>query len=340
MELPPEERRKIYEEEKARREAEQREKVFAGESSTSLEPNVAGLLCYVGFWISGIILLVIEQKNRFVRFHALQSIIVFGALAIAGAILHQLPFVGSFFSSVIWIVAFVLWIVLMVKAYQGELYKVAGAGDLAERIAHVSHAEKRAEPENAEQVGASEVVGPPESPSAALSQPRKAESVAEDRFASSRGERITASAFAIAWSIAFLVFFSFYSDYVAYYQPETVGNTTTWTRLPLLTGEYYDWLPVLVTTLVLSILGHVILIVSDRYWLRQVVVMILNLFGIGVVVTLLYVFPFDFTVIPNPTVATILPIVVTIVLIAIAIGLGIGTLVMFIKSIVHLARQA
>ena len=49
----------------------------------NLTPNVAALLCYVGGWISGIVLLVLEQKNRFVRFHALQSIILFGSLTVA-----------------------------------------------------------------------------------------------------------------------------------------------------------------------------------------------------------------------------------------------------------------
>ena len=74
MELSPEERRQIYEEERARIEAEQRQMSIGG-STTGLEPNVAGLLCYLGGWITGIIFLVIEQKSRFVRFHALQSIV-------------------------------------------------------------------------------------------------------------------------------------------------------------------------------------------------------------------------------------------------------------------------
>ncbi len=80
MQLSPEERHKIYEEEKARIESEQKQRVTKGGSTTGLEPNVAGLLCYLGAWITGIIFLVIEQKSKFVRFHALQSIVTFGAL--------------------------------------------------------------------------------------------------------------------------------------------------------------------------------------------------------------------------------------------------------------------
>jgi len=345
MGLSPEERQTIYEEEKARIEAEQKQQILGGESTTNLEPNVAGLLCYLGVWISGIVFLVLEQKNRFVRFHAVQSIIVFAALAVAGAILAQLPFIGGFFSCVIGILAFVLWIVLMVKASQGEFYKIPAAGDLAERIVPIvkqgespESAEER--PVIAEEAKVSEPAEPLEPSPAAVSQPPETKRRMEDHFTTSRGERVTASSFAIAWSIIFLVFFAFYNGYIAYYDPETVNGVTTWTRLPLLTSEYHDWLPVLVTTLILSIAGHVLLIIYDRYWLRQLVLVILNVFGIAVVVTLLSVFPFDFDVIPNATVATILPIIVTIVLIAVAVGLGIGTLVMFIKSMVNIVRQA
>ncbi len=99
-------------------------------TSTGLDENVAGLLCYVLFWISGIVFLLIEPENKFVRFHAIQSIIVFGILNIAGIILYLIPFIG-------WIVpavGFILWVVLMVKAYQGTRYKIPWAGNLAEKL--------------------------------------------------------------------------------------------------------------------------------------------------------------------------------------------------------------
>ncbi len=104
-----------------------------GKTSTGLQENVAGLLCYVIGWIGGLVFLLLEPKNRFIRFHAMQSIIVFGALSLASALVAWIPFIGGFFGAAIGIVAFVLWIVLMVKAYQGELYKVPVAGDLAEK---------------------------------------------------------------------------------------------------------------------------------------------------------------------------------------------------------------
>ncbi len=98
-----------------------------------LEENVAGLLCYVGLWVSGLIFLLLEPKNKFVRFHAMQSIIVFGFLNVVSVIFGWMPFLHLYVvSSVIGTLSFVLWIVLMVKAYQGTLYKLPVAGDLAE----------------------------------------------------------------------------------------------------------------------------------------------------------------------------------------------------------------
>ncbi len=100
-------------------------------TSTGLDENIAGLLCYVLGWISGIVFLLIEQDNKFVRFHAMQSIIVFGIVTVAGIILGFVPFIGWLVPAI----SFILWIVLMVKAYQGTRYKIPWAGNLAERWA-------------------------------------------------------------------------------------------------------------------------------------------------------------------------------------------------------------
>ncbi len=108
-------------------------------TSIGLTENVAGLLCYVLGWISGLIFLLIEQENKFVRFHAVQSIVTFGSItivSIALSILGLIPFLGVVFdiaNVIIGLLAFVLWIVLMVKAYQGTKYKLPWAGDFAEK---------------------------------------------------------------------------------------------------------------------------------------------------------------------------------------------------------------
>jgi uncharacterized membrane protein len=104
-------------------------------TSTGLDENVAGLLCYVLGWISGLVFFLIEKKNKFVRFHALQSIIVFGVLTLARIVLVWIPIIGWVIGWIIWVLAIVLWILLMVKAYQGEKYKLPWAGNLAAKYA-------------------------------------------------------------------------------------------------------------------------------------------------------------------------------------------------------------
>jgi uncharacterized membrane protein len=104
-------------------------------TSTGLDENVAGLLCYVLGWISGLVFFLIEKKNKFVRFHAMQSIIVFGTLTVASIVLGWIPFIGFVISWLISILAFILWIILMIKAFQGEKFKLPWAGNLAEKYA-------------------------------------------------------------------------------------------------------------------------------------------------------------------------------------------------------------
>jgi len=104
-------------------------------TSTGLTENVAGLLCYVLGWISGIAFILLEKENKFVRFHAIQSIIVFGVLTIAMIILSWIPVIGFVLGWIIWVIGLILWIVLMVKAYQGVKYKLPWAGDFAEKRA-------------------------------------------------------------------------------------------------------------------------------------------------------------------------------------------------------------
>lgn len=102
-------------------------------TASGLQENVAGLLCYVLGWVSGLILYLIETENKFIRFHAVQSMIVFGFLNITGIIFGWMNYIGVAVNSVVGTIAFILWVVLMVKAYQGIMYKLPIAGDLAEK---------------------------------------------------------------------------------------------------------------------------------------------------------------------------------------------------------------
>ena len=104
-------------------------------TSTGLSENAAGLLCYVLGWVTGIVFLIIEPKNKFVRFHAFQSIIVFGVVTLVGIVFSPIPFVGGFITWIASVIGFILWIVLIVMAAQGKKYMLPWAGNLAEKWA-------------------------------------------------------------------------------------------------------------------------------------------------------------------------------------------------------------
>jgi uncharacterized membrane protein len=107
--------------------------------SEGLQENVAGLLCYVLGWLTGIIFLLID-KRPWVRFHAAQSIVVFGGLTLIRillGIMHGVTgFIGWGFFGLLFLLigltAFVLWIVLMIKAFQHQTWRVPIAADIAD----------------------------------------------------------------------------------------------------------------------------------------------------------------------------------------------------------------
>ncbi len=334
MSLSPEERRKIYEEEKARVEAD-RKSTQEERTLTNLRPGVAALLCYLGFWITGIIFLVLEQKNRFIRFHAAQSIVVFGFLNIVAAILSPIPFVGWFFGTVIGILAFVLWLVLMIRASNEEVFKLPVAGDLAEKLIGPPPADQPAFAAASAQQQPAQTAPPTPTPT-----PRPAVAPATQAIIRNgqRGHagRIVGSAFVIAWSIALIVFLNFFHDYVAYYQGVTVAGVTHWVREPVLTANFHLWLPIVNTVLGLTIAAHVVMLAFDKYILRESLHLVLDLFSIASVTALLAIYPFDWS--PFGTLADALDLTAHLMLALTIFGISIGVLVRFIKIIVNVAR--
>ena len=117
-----------------------------------------------------------------------------------------------------------------------------------------------------------------------------------------------------------------------------MGGVTTWIRYPFFTEDISLWLPVLTATLIISIVGHIILIILDRYILRELIHIIINAFSLWTILTLLTVFPFDFSVIPSTTAADATYLGVRIFLIFISIGVGIAILVRVIKLIVNVVK--
>jgi uncharacterized membrane protein len=112
---------------------------------SGLTDNVAGMLAYVTI-IPAILFLVLEpyNKNRFIRFHSFQSIFfavgwiaLWIGVMIISAVLAFIPILGHLIAllmcMVISIGFFIIWIILLIKANQGQMYKLPIIGDLAEK---------------------------------------------------------------------------------------------------------------------------------------------------------------------------------------------------------------
>ena len=305
MELTPEERQRIYEEEKARMEAES--KARRGSSDTTGLPyNVASLLCYLGMWVTGIIFLVLEQKDERVRFHAAQSIVTFGTLLVLSTLLRFIPVVGWLFATAGGTAMFIIWIVLMVKTYRGEIYRLPIASDLADLLLKTI--------------------------SGAAVKNTHAEAVVQElsqvepfKSPNSRAGHILESVFAIIFSLVMLIIINVFYDYIAYYS----RLDGAWIRQSLVTGEWRTWLPVANVVIVLSIIGHVVLILDGRRLVRESIRIVIDILSIIAIGTLLFIFPFNFYPLPlSETLATFI----------VQMSMGVSMAVIAIVIIVRFVR--
>jgi len=98
------------------------------------DANLYAALSYVLGLITGIFFFLIS-KDKYVRFHAMQSIVLSVVLAVVSYILGRVPGIGGMIDSLFSLAALVLYIVLIIKAYKGEKYKLPVIGDFAEKQA-------------------------------------------------------------------------------------------------------------------------------------------------------------------------------------------------------------
>jgi uncharacterized membrane protein len=107
----------------------------AGErSSTGLDANLAAALAYLAGFVTGVLMLIVEKESRFVRFHAMQSTVVFVAVLVVSVALNSIPLLGAFlYAFLLFPAVVIVWLVLMFKAYNGEMFKLPMAGDFAEK---------------------------------------------------------------------------------------------------------------------------------------------------------------------------------------------------------------
>ncbi len=114
-------------------------------TSIGLPENVEAALTYILGIVTGIIFLILEKESEFVRFHAMQSVVAFGSLIVLkialgiflvplALLIPPVIFLIALFRSLIGLVALLIWILCMYKAYMGELYKLPIVGEIAENL--------------------------------------------------------------------------------------------------------------------------------------------------------------------------------------------------------------
>ena len=103
------------------------------------DENLEGALAYFFGLLTGILFLVLEKDNKFVKFHAVQSIVVsviaIVVMTVLGTILIFIPVIGWLLYMLLNLGVFILWLLLMFKAYQKETFKLPIAGDIAAKQA-------------------------------------------------------------------------------------------------------------------------------------------------------------------------------------------------------------
>lgn len=102
-------------------------------AGVSLAPEFVGALAYVAGAVSGVVVLLIEKHDRFVRFHAMQSIVTFLAVLVVQVLLRNLPILGAWLTRAFLLAVLVLWVFLIYQAFMGRRYKLPYIGDFAER---------------------------------------------------------------------------------------------------------------------------------------------------------------------------------------------------------------
>lgn len=111
---------------------EEQTKMTGQATSTGLDENVAAALAYAFGFITGLIFLLLEKDNRFVKFHSLQSIFTSISLIVLFTVIGLIPILGIIISLLMTPVMIIVTILLVYKAYKGEWFKVPFIGDLVE----------------------------------------------------------------------------------------------------------------------------------------------------------------------------------------------------------------
>jgi uncharacterized membrane protein len=115
-----------------------------GPTRSGLAPNVLAALAYAAWWVTGLAVLALEHDHAFVRFHAWQSVLGLGTLWALGVAFYFAAFLVLSLSAagftvmlwiavLVWLAGLAVWALCLIKAWNGQQWKLPFVGDLAER---------------------------------------------------------------------------------------------------------------------------------------------------------------------------------------------------------------
>jgi len=166
-----------------------------------------------------------------------------------------------------------------------------------------------------------------------------AKSKADIEFEEKRVKRAFGHVWNVIWSLMLIIFFNFFSKYIAYYQYEKIDGSLNWNVYPIITSDFSKLVPLITAGLSVILIGNIILLIFDRYVLLKIIEIVSAIFSVAVLANIMLVFPFDFNIIPYDKLSQILPIILNIILGLIIFILAIMIITNFVKIVVKIAKR-
>ncbi len=154
-----------------------------------------------------------------------------------------------------------------------------------------------------------------------------------------RGRRAFGYVWNVIWSLVFIIFFNFFSRYIAYFQFEKIDGVLQWNVYPIITAGFSKLIPLITAGLVVILIGNIVLLIFDRYVLSRIIEILSSIFAIAVLANVILVFPFDFNVIPYDQLSEMLPLILKILLGLIIFILIILIIANFVKIVIKIAKR-
>jgi uncharacterized membrane protein len=101
-------------------------------STSPQNERLIAVIAYFGWFVTAIIILLLERKNTFIRFHAMQSLITFGAIFVLQLVFSFIPLLKDLVQPLVVFGGVLLWLFLMYQAYLGKMYKLPYIGQIAQ----------------------------------------------------------------------------------------------------------------------------------------------------------------------------------------------------------------